>query len=243
MRIPSKLAAVIVLTSAVAAGCGSSDDELLVFAASSLTDAFTEIAEEFEQQNPTIDVQFSFAGSSTLREQILEGAPADVFAAASPGTMEPVVAADPVLAADTFARNDMVIAVPVGNPGAVVRLDDLSDPGLLVGLCATAVPCGALARQVLANAGVVPSIDTEEPNVRALLGKVEAGELDVALVYRTEAQTAVGRVEAIDIPANVNAFTSYPVVALKPGKADAFVAFVLSERGRAILAARGFAGP
>ena len=236
--------------SLVAVGCGGddADDRLLVFAAASLTDAFGEVEAAFEAANPGVDVAFSFAGSSSLREQILEGAPAGVFASASGTTMDAVadaggLAGEPVV----FARNLLQIAVPAGNPGGVSGLDDFADADLLLGLCAEGVPCGDFGREALAAAGVDPAVDTNEPDVRSLLTKIEAGELDAGIVYVTDVLAAGDRVEGVEIPDELNVVASYPIAALAdapdPAAAAAFVAFVLSPEGQAILAGYGFAAP
>lgn len=238
------------------AGCGDGGDapatdppsaELLVSAAASLTDAFTEIAGAFEIAHAGVEVRLNLAGSSTLRAQILEGAPVDVFASANREIMEQVadaggVADDPRV----FALNDMVIAVPAGNPAGVRGLADFARDELLLGLCAEAVPCGGFAREVLQRAGVAPALDTAEPDVRALLTKVELGELDAAIVYRTDV-TASGAVDRVAIPADANVVAQYPIAVLagapRPEVARAFVAFVLSAEGRAILVRHGFRTP
>ncbi len=220
---------------------------MLVFAAASLSDAFTEIGAAFETANPGVDVELNLAGSSTLREQILEGAPADVFAAADEKTMS-VVVDDGLVAgsAEIFTTNRLQIAVPAGNPGAVSGLSDFADDELLTGLCAAAVPCGDFARQVLANAGVDPAVDTNEPDVRSLLTKIAADELDAGIVYLTDI-AANDRVDGIEIPAEVNVEATYPIAELvssdNQSGAAAFVAFVLSPDGQAILTRHGFSAP
>ncbi len=220
---------------------------MLVFAAASLSDAFIEMAAAFEGANPGADIELNLAGSSALREQILEGAPADVFAAADEKTMN--VVSDNGLVADrveVFTANQLQIAVPTGNPGAISGLDDFARAKLLNGLCAAGVPCGDLARQVLVNAGVDPAIDTNEPDVRSLLTKIAADELDAGIVYLTDV-AANDRVEGIEIPAEVNVETTYPIAKLissdNPSGATAFVAFVLSPEGQTILASHGFSAP
>jgi molybdate transport system substrate-binding protein len=219
-----------------------------VFAAASLTDAFGEIADEFEAANPGVNVEPSFGASSALREQILAGAPADVFASANLSNMDRVVEAD-AAAGDprTFATNRLEIVVPAGNPADVTGLAAFGDDDLLVGLCAAEAPCGELARKALANAGVTPRLDTEEPDVRSLLTKVEAGELDAGLVYATDALAAGDAVEGIAIPADDNVVAEYPIATLAEAGgaevADAFVAYVLSGAGQDILASYGFDSP
>jgi molybdate transport system substrate-binding protein len=219
-----------------------------VFAAASLTDAFGEIADEFEAANPGVNVEPSFGASSALREQILAGAPADVFASANLSNMDRVVEAD-AAAGDprTFATNRLEIVVPAGNPADVTGLAAFGDDDLLVGLCAAEAPCGELARKALVNAGVTPRLDTEEPDVRSLLTKVEAGELDAGLVYATDVLAAGDAVEGIAIPAADNVVAEYPIATLAEAGgaevADAFVAYVLSGAGQDILASYGFDSP
>lgn len=248
------LAAVLLLA---ATGCG--DDgvaperdvvhgTVLVLAAASLTDAFTDLGLAFEVANPDVDLQLNFAGSSALREQILEGAPADIFASANRSNMNQVLAAGDVDAEpQIFARNRLQIAVPAGNPGQVVGLADFADADLLIGLCAVGVPCGEFAREALANAGVEPSIDTNEPDVRALLTKIGADELDAGIVYVTDVASAGDLVEGIDLSVEENVVGDYLVAQLAGAPnsdgAAAFVEFVLSEEGQAILAGHRFAAP
>jgi molybdate transport system substrate-binding protein len=147
-------------------------DEVLVSAAASLTDAFAEVEEEFEQVHPGVDVVLNLGPSSGLREQILEGAPADVFASANTSNMEQVVeAGENAGAPEIFAVNLLQIAVPEGNPARIVGLEDFANEGLLIGLCAEGTPCGEFGRAALERAGVSPSIDTNEPDVRATCGR------------------------------------------------------------------------
>jgi molybdate transport system substrate-binding protein len=232
----------------VVGACGRSSSEVRVSAAASLTDAFTEIASTFEAAHPGTDVVLNFAGSSALREQIIEGAPVDVFASANMSNMEKVAAAGDV-AGDprVFARNLLEIAVPPGNPGDVAGLADFARTDLLIGMCAEGVPCGNFGREALDRAGVVPSIDSNEPDVRALLTKIELGELDAGIVYVTDVASAHGRVEGIEIPESENVIATYPIAAVasapNPGGAGAFVEFVLSDAGRKILADYGFEAP
>ena len=229
---------------------GSSDpsDQVRVSAASSLSDVFAELESAFEAANPGVDVILNLGGSSLLREQILAGAPIDVYASASADTMAPIVEAglsdgEPRV----FARGFLQIAVPVGNPAHVTGLDDFGNEKLFIGLCDQPVPCGDLARQVLARAGVDPVVDTGSPNVRSLLTKIEAGELDAGIVYVTDVRSVPGRVDGIAIPDAVNVAADYPIAVLAEGPnrdgARAFVDFVLSEIGQTILAGHGFVTP
>lgn len=237
----------------LASACGGSENdpgrrsELVVSAAASLTEAFRQIESEFETANPGVDVVLNLGGSSLLREQILSGAPVGVFASANVRIMEQVSDAGHLDGPyRVFALNRMTIAVPSGNPGAVDGLGDLADVELLLGLCAPTVPCGELARRVLTTAGVRPAVDTEEPNVRSLLAKVEAAELDAAVVYVTDLLASDG-VDGIPIADRYNETAEYPigVVSGSPDLDDAraFVAFVLSAEGRRVLDSHGFSLP
>lgn len=229
-------------------GCTGDDggEDLTVLAAASLTDAFTELAARFETSTGT-DVTLSFAGSSTLRESILEGAPADVFASADPENMDAVAdAGELARPPEVFARNVLELAVPPGNPGSVDGVEDLARDELFVGLCAPPVPCGGLARTMLANEGVEAAVDSEEPDVRALLTKLEAGELEVGVVYRSDVVAADGRVAGITIPDDVAVETEYSVGVLASADEDAavvFVDFMRSALGVAVLERWGFEAP
>ncbi|MFP4074843.1 MAG: molybdate ABC transporter substrate-binding protein [Actinomycetota bacterium] len=231
-------------------GCSGSDDRqvLLVSAAASLTDAFGAVEEAFEAARPDVDVVLNLAGSSSLREQILGGAPADVFASANMENMEQVLTAGLVAGEPrVFARNQLQIAVPPGNPAGISGLADFADESLFLGLCATGVPCGDLARAALASAGVDPAVDTNEPDVRSLLTKIEAGELDAGITYMTDVFSSEGKVEGIDIPDDVNVDASYPIAVLsgapRPEIADEFVGFLLSAEGQEIMSGFGFSSP
>lgn len=247
------LAVVLLAAAACGAdnGAGGAGDArrttITVFAAASLTDAFTEIADAFEAADDSVTVELNFAASSALREQILAGAPADVFASANPANMDALVEAGDAAEPADFAENSLQIAVPAGNPAGITGLGDFAEDDLLLGLCAEAVPCGAFGREALADAGVTPSVDTEEPDVRSLLTKIEEGELDAGIVYRTDVLAAGDAVEGIEVPADQNVVTTYPIAPLTgsehPEAAAAFVAFVLSEEGQAILVAHGFDEP
>ena len=256
------LGGVLCLALGVAAACGGDDDSdaaasgttvaeshldgsITVFAAASLTDAFSEAAEDFMAANPDVTVELNLAASSALREQILAGAPSDVFASANSSNMDQVVEGGAVEGDPRpFAANVLEIAVPAGNPGDVDGLDDFGDADLLVGLCAAEVPCGQFGREALARAGVTPAQDTDEPDVRSLLTKVEAGDLDAGIVYHTDVLAAGDAVEGVAIPEDQNVVAEYPIAALSAsGEAEiaaAFVEFVLSDEGQDILASYGF---
>lgn len=249
MRVVALL--VVVATGSLAiTGCGDgrSQEQLTVSAAASLTDAFESVAAAFEEDNPGVDVLLNLAGSASLREQILGGAPVDVFASADMANMAQVVAAGAATGEPlVFARNRLQIAVPVGNPGRVTGLEDFADDTLFLGLCAEGVPCGDVARQALAKAEVDPAVDTQEPDVRSLLTKIAEGELDAGITYVTDVMAAGSAVEGIDLPDDLNVATDYPVVVLtgapNPDLAHRFVEFVRSSRGQSLLTEFGFALP
>ncbi|MEU5527805.1 molybdate ABC transporter substrate-binding protein [Micromonospora chersina] len=235
-------------------GCGAGDESsagaggtVTVFAAASLTETFTKLGKDFEAAHPGTRVVFNFAGSSALATQITQGAPADVFAAASPATMKTVTdAGDAAGAPAVLVRNQLVIAVPEGNPDRVGGLADLARPGLKVALCAEQVPCGAAAKSALDAAGVRLTPATLEQDVKGALSKVTLGEVDAALVYRTDVRAAAG-LAAVEFPESARAVNDYPIVVLKhagnPDGARAFVDHVRSEAGLAVLTAAGFQAP
>jgi molybdate transport system substrate-binding protein len=221
---------------------------LTVFAASSLTGVFGELGDRLKAANPGLDVRFNFAGSSALATQITQGAPADVFAAASAKTMATVT--DAKLAAGTpavFTGNVLEIAVPTGNPGHVTGLADFAEPGLKLAICAPSVPCGAAATTVFAAAKITPKPDSLEEDVKAALTKVSLGEVDAALVYTTDVRAAGDRVQGIPFPEAERAINRYPICVLSaaPNKAAAraFVNLVRSAAGQAALKAAGFRTP
>jgi molybdate transport system substrate-binding protein len=249
---------IALLAGLLAAACGddaantnttiTGTGELTVFAAASLTDAFENLAAAFEAAHPGVTVTLNFAASSALREQIISGAPADVFASAGTSDMDQLAEAGAVAGeVRVFARNRMTIAVPAGNPAGITGVADFADPDRLIGLCAEEVPCGRYGRRALESAGVTPSLDTNEPDVRSLLTKIAAGELDAGIVYVTDAASAGEAVEAIAIPDADAVEATYPIAGLadapNPATAAEFTAFVLSAAGRGILAAFGFLAP
>jgi molybdate transport system substrate-binding protein len=226
---------------------GEVTGRVTVLAAASLTESFTRIGKDFEAANPRATVTFSFAGSSALAAQVNQGAPADVFASAAPAPMATVTDAgngegEPV----TFVRNRLVIAVPVGNPRDVAGLADLARPGMKVALCTAQVPCGSAARKALDAAKVSLTPVTLEQDVKGALSKVRLGEVDAALVYRTDARAAAADVLGVEFRESAAAINDYPIIVLRdaPNKtgARAFVAFVRSQ-GRAVLADAGFQAP
>jgi molybdate transport system substrate-binding protein len=257
------LAALTVLAVAGLVGCGSGDDTaaspstassstgvtgtVTVFAAASLTESFTQIGKDFQAANPGSRVTFNFAGSSALATQINQGAPADVFASAAPKNMQTVTGAGAGSGdgtPTTFVKNQLVIAVPKGNPKGIKGIADLTRPGVKVALCADQVPCGAAATKALAAANVRIRPVTLEQDVKAALSKVKLGEVDAALVYRTDAKAAASSVDGVEFPESASAINDYPIIVLKnaPNKAgaQAFVAYVLSDRGKTVLSQAGF---
>ena len=222
--------------------------DVVVFAASSLTEAFTEMATAFKTDNPDANVTFNFAGSGDLVTQVTQGAPADVFVSADDTNMKKLTdagenAGNPV----AIARNSMEILVEKGNPKAIATVADLAKPDTIVVLCAANVPCGKNAAAVLANAGVTVTPASLEDKVKGVVTKVSAGEADAGIVYVTDVNSAGDTAEGVKIPDDINVIISYPMVVTKeatnPEAAQAFIDFVASDAGQAILAKYGFLAP
>lgn len=220
-----------------------------VFAAASLTSAFTDLAERFEAENPVASVQLNFAGSSDLVTQITEGAPADVFASADEKNMAKLIdggLTDSAAVVD-FATNVLTIAVPKTNPAGITGFADLARPGVKTVVCAPQVPCGAAALLAEEATGVTLSPVSEESSVTDVLGKVSSGEADAGLVYATDVLGAAGAVASIDFPEAEQAVNTYPIAALNdsasPDLAQAFVDYVAGPEGRRVLSAAGFGSP
>jgi molybdate transport system substrate-binding protein len=221
---------------------------ITVFAAASLTAAYTEIGEAFMTSNPDAPVTFNFASSSDLVAQIDQGAPADVFASADQANMTKLTeagnnAAEP----QVFATNSLQIIVRPGNPKGISAVADLAEPDVIYVTCAPEVPIGKYGAQVLQRAGVTVTPASLEENVKGIVTKVTLGEADAGIVYRTDVIAAGADATGVDIPSDINVVASYPVVVTKeapnPGGAQAFVHFVLGEQGQKILASYGFAAP
>lgn len=233
----------------LAAACGRRSDarkSVLVFAAASLTASFEALAKAFEAANPDCAVQLSFGGSQQLALQIQQGARADLFASADLANLQKVVDLGAAAGAPrTFARNGLAIAVGAGNPKGIASLADLARGDLRVALCGEEVPVGKYARAALAKAGVAVKSVSDEANVKALVAKVRLGEIDAAIVYRTDVVGA--GLEAVAVAKEHDVVAEYPLAVLKGGvqqaDGEAFAAFVLGERGRAILAQHGFGVP
>ncbi len=216
----------------------------VVFAAASLKPTFTELAKQFEAAHPGVKVVLSFGGSDTLAAQIKQGAPVDVFAAANNTTMQTVVSSDDAKSPVNFAKNVLEIAVAPGNPNGIKTLADVAKPGLKLALCAKTVPCGSAAQKAFAAAGIDAKPVTYEQDVTSVLTKVELGEADAGLVYRTDVKAAAGKVVGVDFAEADKAVNTYPIAQVGTGKnpnaGKAFEAFVLSPSGQAVLHAAGF---
>lgn len=234
-------------TAAPAEAAGVSGD-ITVFAAASLTAAFTDIGAAFTEANPDAKVTFSFDASSALVQQIAQGAPADVFASADTGNMDKLTEPglngnEPVI----FATNLLAIIVPKGNPAGVTGVADLANADVKTVVCAPQVPCGKYAAQVFEAAGITVTPVSQEQNVKGVVTKVTAGEADAGIVYITDVTAAGDKAEAVTIPADINVVAEYPMASVKASThADvdqAFIDFVLGPDGQAILAEYGFMAP
>ncbi|WP_086564056.1 molybdate ABC transporter substrate-binding protein [Streptomyces africanus] len=249
-------AALLTLSACSSSGTGSDKGSspakpsgtVTVFAAASLKESFEALGKTFEKQHPGTKVTFNFGGSDTLAASITSGAPADVFAAASPKTMATVTdqqdaAGTPV----TFVRNRLEIATPPGNPDHISSLKDLTKPGLKVVLCDKTVPCGAAAQKALDAGGLTLTPVSYEQDVKSALTKVELKEADAAVVYRTDVRAAGDKVAGVDFPESAQAVNDYPIALLEnapnPKAAKAFVALVRSTEGRKALSGAGFLKP
>lgn len=236
-------------------GCSTQPDgarrvELPVFAASSLTEAFAALERGFEAAHPEVDVQLSFAGSQVLRVQIEQGATAAVFASANPAHMQALLTGDHAAERHVFARNGLVVIVPPGNPAGIMHFEQLDRARRLV-VGAETAPIGRYTRQLLDRArsklglpfatAVQASVVSMESNARLVRAKVELGEADAAVVYRTDVSPTV---RAVPIPPALDVEASYQIAPLRrarqPEWAARFVDFVLSDEGQALLVGAGF---
>ena len=251
-------------------GCGSSTKTeatpaepvtLTVFAAASLTEAFTEIGHDFETAQPDIKVIFNFGGSQQLAHQLSQGAPADIFASANTDQMATAIEAERVAASapQTFVHNRLVVIYPADNPAGLARLQDLSQPNLRLILAAEDVPVGRYSQQFLDKAvadpafeagfkdAVLANVVSYEQSVKAVLTKVALGEGDAGIIYSSDVTAEVAdQVGQLDIPDNLNTIATYPIAVVSdtayPDQARAFVAYVLSPDGQDVLARFGFTG-
>ena len=259
LRMLGAMVAAFAVTAGLS-GCGTDDKAstpagsnqikgtVTVFAAASLTETFTKLGKDFEAAHPGVRVVYSFGASSALAEQIKQGAPADVFASAAPANMQQVVDTGDITGQPaTFVSNRLEIAVPKGNPGHITGLADFGKTEPKLALCAEQVPCGAAARKAFEVAGITPQPDTREQDVKAVLTKVTLGEVDAALVYRTDVQAAGDKVEGIDFPESIKAVNTYPIAALakapNAAAATAFVDFIKSDKSKQVFTAAGFDTP
>ena len=250
-----RLAAAVATVALLLAGCGGDDEpsggspaapgELTVFAAASLTAAFTELGQRFTAASGGAKVTFNFAGSQALATQIQQAAPADVFASADTPNMGKVK--DLVGTPQPFASNLLAIVVEKGNPRGVRTLGDLASSDLKVVLAAEEVPAGRYAKQVLDRAGVRVQPVSQEDNVKAVVTKVSLGEADAGIVYVTDVTAGGDKVEGVDIPEDQNVVATYPIATVKASRAQdpaqAFVDLVLSGEGQRVLKEHGFPPP
>jgi molybdate transport system substrate-binding protein len=240
-----------------------SDATLTVFAAASLTEAFTEIGRHFQEAHPGTSVTFNFAGSQELAQQLSQGAPAHVFASANQRQMEQAITAGRVdeQKVRIFAHNRLLIILPPGNPGQIDSLQDLARPGVQLLLADEAVPAGQYSREVLRQAttsgeygatyeqSVLDNVVSFEQNVRGVLTKISLGEADAGIVYASDltAHNSTAGAEAllaVQIPERYNVTAAYPIAPVVDSAnrslAQSFIEFVTSPAGQSILADHGF---
>ncbi len=235
-------------SSPTASGSDELSGEVIVFAAASLKESFTTLGKEFEKEHPGTKVTFSFGGSDALAASITGGAPADVFASASPKTMKIVTdAGDSSGAPTTFVRNQLEIATLPGNPDKIASLKDLTNSDLKVVLCDAAVPCGAAAQKALHASKLKLTPASYEEDVKAALNKVVLKEADAAVVYKTDVKAAGDKVEGVEFPESADAINDYPITLLKASNntdaATAFIELVKSAEGQKVLNEAGFLNP
>jgi molybdate transport system substrate-binding protein len=248
---PSRLATFALAAAFLLAATACSDTQttkIKVLAAASLTNAFSDIAAAYERAHPGSEVQLSFAGSDILANQIVEGAPADVFASADAAQMEVVRAAGlTAKRPKPFVTNRLVVITPSDDPAHISRPTDLARPGVEVVLAGPEVPAGHYAREILRNLGIARRVDvvSHEQDVEGVVSKVRLGEADAGIVYVTDVTPAIApEIREVAVPPRDNVVARYEIapVSAAPG-ASSFTAFVLSARGRAILTRYGFGTP
>jgi molybdate transport system substrate-binding protein len=216
---------------------------VIVLAASSLTESFDRLSEDFEAEHPGVTVDVSYGSSATLVQQVNQGAPADVLALAGETAMD---ALDPELAksSQVFASNVLEIAVPPDNPGQVHDINDLARPDVKVVLCAETVPCGQAAGATFKKARILPNVVSREMDVKATLAKIRLGEADAAVVYRSDVVAAKGAITGVPIREPFNTSLRYPIITLTDDNLAAkFVEHALSTEGQATLEAFGLGPP
>ena len=250
-----RILVILLLLAACGPAAGSAPRSLTVFAAASLTDAFTEIGQSFESFHPGMKVNFNFAGSQSLRTQIEQGAAADVFAPADRKEMDTLVSKSLVAAGapQDFLTNQLIFVLPTANPASIQTPADLAQPGIKIILADESVPAGKYARQVLENLTalygpdfkdrVLANVVSNENDVRQVLAKVQLGEADAGMVYVSDS-VAAPDLKIILIPEAYNVTATYPIAVLanahQPDLAAGFTTFVLSPAGQAILIKWGF---
>lgn len=235
---------------------GAKPHEITIFAASSLTDAFTELADAFEAQNEGIEVILNFAGSSQLAAQLSEGALADVFAPANPTQMQTVMNAGRIEAGSEklFVSNRLAVIVPADNPANITAWEDLAQPGVQLILAVEGVPVRQYTDQIVAalptdfQAQFYGNLVSEEDNVRRVAAKIALGEADAGTVYTSDVTPDLAsQVLQIPIPDAQNVVATYPIAPLvdapAPTLAQSFISFVLSDEGQIILSRWGFGPP
>ncbi|WP_327596418.1 molybdate ABC transporter substrate-binding protein [Streptomyces chartreusis] len=235
-------------SSASASASDKLSGEVTVFAAASLKESFTTLGKEFEKEHPGTKVTFSFGGSDALAASITGGAPADVFASASPKTMKIVTdAGDAAGTPATFVRNQLEIATLPGNPAKIASLKDLTKSDLKVVLCDKTVPCGAAAEKAIEAGKLKLTPVSYEEDVKSALNKVVLKEADAAVVYKTDVKAAGDKVEGVEFPESADAINDYPITVLKESQnsdaAKAFIALVQSADGQKVLSEAGFLQP
>ncbi len=242
------LALAAALVGGCSAGAGTDGNRTLtVLAAASLTETFTELATTFEREHPGVTVRLAFDSSATLARQVVEGAPADVLATADTRTMTTVTDADATAGApEVFATNRLVLVTPADGADRIDRLSDLDAGSFDYVVCVESAPCGSLAAEMLARAGVRAAPSSEEVDVKAVLAKVRLDEADAGLVYATDARAAGADVRTIDLDGDTPP-TDYAIAAVAearhPDLAAGWVELVLSSRGRQVLVDAGFGTP
>jgi molybdate transport system substrate-binding protein len=250
---PFRIAAVAVIAALSLSSCGGDDNggsgdktKLTVFAASSLTNTFGELEKAFEKDHPDVDVVISFDSSSTLATQITSGSPADVLATADQPSMQIIVdAGDNAVTPKPFASNTMAVVTPPDNPAGITSVSDIDKGDFVV--CDPSAPCGEVAARILQKAGVTAKPASYGEKVTAVLETVELGEADAGMVYVTDAQTAGDKVNAIDIPDDLNVVTPYYIAAVKDSPnadlAKEWISLVESHAGQGVLQKAGFGQP